>query len=302
MSRYKSSWWWVKEKKHMALVFIAITMMLQLQIKGCVGCLETERIGLLQLKSYLNSLIPSPHEGSVLETWSDDDPESHCCLWERVKCSDAIGGHIVDLSLFGILPFEDLDVPPSLNLSLLHSFPQLKTLDFSDNGISHLFDPIHGYKSFQRLENLRTLDLSYNYLNNSALPFLSAARSLRALNLLGNQLEGVFPLNGLINLRELEVLDLSFSHITDVEACDGLKMTKLKTLDLSANNFSNTAQLKGLKSLVELKVLSLAGNRFNHTRIEGLMFPSSLQVLDLHSNQMSSTPKGYSKICALMNL
>ncbi|KFK43047.1 hypothetical protein AALP_AA1G071400 [Arabis alpina] len=328
MRRYEGSWWWVKEKKHMALVFIAITMMLQLQIKGCVGCLETERIGLLQLKSYLNSLIPSPREVRNLESWSDDDLKSDCCLWERVKCSDAIGGHIVDLSLFGILPFEDLDVPLSLNLSLLHSFPQLKTLDFAWNGFNHFFDHINGYKSFQRLENLRTLILSYNRLNNSALPFLTAARSLRTLNLQSNTLEGVPPLNelanmtelkllnlgynrfnssfsfqGLINLRELEVLDLGNNFITDIEAADGLKMTKLKTLYLDNNSFSNTAQLKGLENLVELKVLILALNNINYTRsIEGLMFPSSLQVLDLAENQWSWTPKGCSKICALKNL
>ncbi|KFK23834.1 hypothetical protein AALP_AAs50029U000100 [Arabis alpina] len=230
---------------------------------------------------------------------------SDCCLWERVKCSDAIGGHVVDLSLNEVIPYDVLlgDATVSLNLSLLHSFPQLKTLDFSWNGFNHFFDHINGYKSFQRLENLRTLILSYNRLNNSVLPFLSAARSLTTLNLHDNKLEGVFPPNelanmtelkllnlgynrfnssfsvqGLINLSELEVLDLSFNLITDVEACDGLKMTKLKTLDLTANNFSDTAQLKGLENLVELKVLSLAFNNINYTRsIEILKAMSKLQ-------------------------
>ncbi|KFK23837.1 hypothetical protein AALP_AAs50029U000400 [Arabis alpina] len=227
-----------KEKKAMALVFIAISIILQFQINGCVGCLETERIGLLQLKSYLNSLIPSPHEGSVLETWSDDDPESHCCLWERVKCSDAIGGHVVDLSLNEVIPYDVLlgDATVSLNLSLLHSFPQLKTLDFSWNRFNHLFDPIHGYKSFQRLEKLRTLDFDGNNLNNGVLPFLSAAKSLRALNLLGNQLEGVFPPNELANMTELKLLYLGFNRFNSSFSVQGLiNFKKLEVLDLRYN-------------------------------------------------------------------
>uniref|UniRef100_A0A1J3J8E8 Uncharacterized protein n=1 Tax=Noccaea caerulescens TaxID=107243 RepID=A0A1J3J8E8_NOCCA len=61
------SGWWVKEKKkkkQMALVLIIVTMILQFQMKGCVGCVETERMGLLQLKSYL-SLLRSPEDESV---------------------------------------------------------------------------------------------------------------------------------------------------------------------------------------------------------------------------------------------
>ncbi|KFK43038.1 hypothetical protein AALP_AA1G070600 [Arabis alpina] len=337
MRRYERSWWWIKEKKHMALLFITITMILLLHIKGCVGCLESEKMGLLQLKSYLKNLIHaenmrsdfSPQEETILNSWSDDGSNSDCCLWERVKCSDAIGGYVVHLSLYEIMPLEYLywDAPRSLNLSLLHSFPQLKTFDFASNQVKHLFDPIHGYNSFQRLEKLRTLNLYDNRLNNSVLPFLSAAKSLRTLNLGFNLLKGVFPPNGLINLRELEVLDLRGNSITDVEACDGLRITKLKKLDLSYNEFSEAARLKGLENLVELRVLRLRDNNFNHTRHIGvlkdmpklqeldltynkfthldglgLVLPSSLQVLNLRWNQLSSTHNGYSKICTLVNL
>lgn len=149
MTRNARSWWWDKEKKMMALVFITITMMLQFQIKACV---ETERMGLLQLKSYFENLIINageedegtpiyPEEESILKSWSHR--KSDCCRWDGVKCSDAIGGgHIVVLSLNEIMPYTDLDRP--LNLSLLHSFPQLQTLEFSRNGFSYLFDLIHG--------------------------------------------------------------------------------------------------------------------------------------------------------------
>ncbi|CAA7013797.1 unnamed protein product [Microthlaspi erraticum] len=262
----------------MALVLIVVAMILQFQMKGCVGCVESERMGLLELKSYLNSL-DGLGEGSILESWSDDDPKSDCCKWERVTCSDAIGGHIVNLSLNALM---FMDPPRGLNISLLHSFPQLKTFAFADNKFDRLFDPIYGYKSFQRLENLETLDFSGNYFNTSVLSFLSAARSLRFLNLSSNSLEGVFPPNGFNNFRELEGLDLRNNLIKDLEAGEGLREMKLKTLDLSWNRFSETARLKGLKHFVNLQVLKLAGNKFTLTpSIQALKDMPKLQELDL---------------------
>ncbi|CAA7024322.1 unnamed protein product [Microthlaspi erraticum] len=249
-----------------------------------VGCVEIERMGLLQLKSYLNS-FSSYKDENILKSWSDDDPKSDCCNWERVKCSDDIGGHTVGLSLYEIMFDSNFYQPHGFNLTLLHSFPQLKTLNFSYNWCDHLFDPIHGYKSFQKLEKLETLDLSRNNFNNSVLPFLSAARSLRILNLRSNSLEGVFHPNGLINFKELEVLDLSNNNINDFEAGDGLIKSKLKTLHLSGIRFSDTALLKGLEHLVELEVLSLAYNQFNHTRAyQVLKDMPKLQELDLTGN------------------
>lgn len=128
MTIYERSWWCATQKKRMALVFITITMILQFQMKGCVGCLETERMGLLQLKSYLNNVLDAEEE-SILKSWSHDDRSSDCCHWERVKCSDTIGGHMVNLTLDAVMrdtdTFRYSDVP--LNLSLFHSFPQLKT-------------------------------------------------------------------------------------------------------------------------------------------------------------------------------
>ncbi|KAF8104054.1 hypothetical protein N665_0181s0075 [Sinapis alba] len=302
MRTYERYWWWVKEKKQMALVlFMIVTLMLQLQMKGCVGCLETERMGLLQLKSYLKNGF-EVEEKIMMKSWIHDDTSSDCCHWERVKCSDATGGHVVHLSLDKLTPVIYELKPRSLNLSLLHSFPRLQSLDFSFNMFSDLFDPINGHKSFQRLEELRILDFYQNRLNNSVFTFLSEARSLRTLNFSRNLLDGVFPRNV-------------------------SRMTKLKTLDLSYNELSDASQIKGLENLVELEVLSLAGNTFNHVKsIQvlkympmlqdldlsyneftdldrlGVRIPSSLHVLNLANNQLSSTPKGYLEICALMNL
>ena len=127
----------------MALVlFMIVSLMLQLQMKGCVGCLETERMGLLQLKSYLKNDFEVEEE-SMMKSWSHEDPSSDCCQWERVKCSDATGGHVVHLSLDSLERNYELK-DHSLNLSLFHSFPRLLSLDFSFSRFSDLFDPING--------------------------------------------------------------------------------------------------------------------------------------------------------------
>lgn len=134
-------WSWVKEKKQVAFVFITMTMMLQFQMKGTVGCLETERIGLLQLKSYLKNLLDEGEEDSILKSWTRN---GDCCIWERVKCSDAIGGHVVDLSLGRLIPVAFESETRSLNLSLFHSFPQLQSLNLSWNWFTGLSDHVHG--------------------------------------------------------------------------------------------------------------------------------------------------------------
>lgn len=296
----------MKKQKQIALVFIAMTMMLHFQMKGCVGCLETERTGLLQLKSYLKNLLDEGEEDSILKSWTRS---GDCCIWERVKCNDARGGHVVDLSLGRLIPVAFESETRLLNLSLFHSFPQLQSLNLSWNWFTGLSDHVHGYKSFGTVEKLITIDFSHNMFDNSIVPFLSAATSIKTLYLESNYMEGVFPPQGLANMtnlkvlnlkdnsfsflssqglasfRELEVLDLSFNGVNDSEASHKYSTAKLKTLDLTYNLFSDLSQLKGLKNLQELAVLKLRGNRFNHTfSSHALKDLKKLQELDLSDN------------------
>jgi len=53
-----------------------------------------------------------------------------------------------------------------------------------------------GYKSFERLKNLEILDISENGVNNTVLPFINTASSLKTLILHGNNMEGTFPMKG----------------------------------------------------------------------------------------------------------
>ncbi|CAA7026321.1 unnamed protein product [Microthlaspi erraticum] len=299
-------------------------------MKGCECCVETERTGLLQLKWYLKNLVDTEDQGegnSILESWTRNGGD--CCRWDRVKCGDAFGGHVVDLSLGRLIPVAFESQTRSLNLSLLHSFPQLQSLNLSWNWFTGLSDHIHGYQSFGRMEKLTTIDFSHNLFDNSIVPFLSAATSLRTLHLESNYMEGVFPPKGLANMtqlrvlnlkdnsfsflsaqgltgfRELEVLDLSFNGVNDSKASHRFSTAKLKTLDLSYNPLSDFSQLKGLENLRELAVLRLKGNKFNHT-LSTLVLKNlkKLQELDLSGNGFTNLDHGvgYLGICRLTNL
>ena len=116
-------------------------LLLFVQIHEHRGCIEEERTGLLELKSFLKSNTNSTD--AFLPSWVNE-AKSECCGWERVRCN-ATTGHVIQLSL------DDLNPEPSdeydsifiydrnswfLNVSLLLPFKELRILDLSENGIS----------------------------------------------------------------------------------------------------------------------------------------------------------------------
>ncbi|CAN6981403.1 unnamed protein product [Brassica rapa subsp. trilocularis] len=90
-------------------------------------------------KSYLKNLLDEGEEESILKSWTRN---GDCCIWERVKCSDAIAGHVVDLSLGRLIPVAFESETRSLNLTLLHSFTQLQSLNLSWNWFTGLSDHV----------------------------------------------------------------------------------------------------------------------------------------------------------------
>lgn len=70
---------------------------------------------------------------------------------------------------------------------------------------SHVLDTLltrcllAGYKSLRKLRNLEILDLSFNGLESSIFPFLSAVTSLTTLKLRSNLITGPFPVKGMFD-------------------------------------------------------------------------------------------------------
>ncbi|KAG2254155.1 hypothetical protein Bca52824_084291 [Brassica carinata] len=283
------------------------------QLHGYKSCIQKERKALLELKQYLISISEEGQSDYVLTTWTNDT-KSQCCRWEGVKCSRT-SGRVTKIA------FGDLFLKESsfFNLSLLHPFEEVQSLDLSECAFSALFDDIEGYKSLSRLRKLEILDLSSNEFNNSIFPFLNAATSLKTLFLGFNKMDGPFPVKELRNLTKLELLDLSGNGYNN--SMPGsfyfTHLKKLKALDLSANYFSSSRELQGklasfLKSLFlcfyllffcgmkNLQELYLSGNYFSGQVPQCLGSLNKLHVLDLSLNQLSGNlPSSFSRLESL---
>ncbi|GMY34568.1 receptor like protein 21-like [Fagus crenata] len=114
-------------------------LLLFVQIHEHRGCIEEERTGLLELKSFLESNTNSTDP--FLPSWVNE-AKSECCGWERVRCN-ATTGHVIELSLDdlnreydGFYSYMNHGNSWFFNVSLLLPFKELRILDLSENGIS----------------------------------------------------------------------------------------------------------------------------------------------------------------------
>ncbi|CAL9234030.1 unnamed protein product [Arabidopsis halleri] len=301
--------------------YLILVILLLGQLHGCKSCIEKERKALLELKNYMISRSVESVFGSVLPTWNNNT-KSDCCGWKGIKCNHT-SGRVIGL-FFADMYFNE---SPLLNLSLLHPFEEVRSLNLSGLGYNGFFDDhIEGYKSLRRLRNLEILDLSSNSFNNTIFPFLNTATSLTSLFLRWNFMGGAFPIKELKDLTNLELLDLrGNSFNSGVPGYKSLKRFKnLEILDLSSNRinqsifpFLNTAtSLKSLllgwnfmygafpiielKNLANLELLDLIGNGFNGS-IPDLKNLTNLEALGLAENNPNG-PIPIEVICEMKNL
>ncbi|KAK8308118.1 hypothetical protein V6Z12_D02G034900 [Gossypium hirsutum] len=151
-----------------------------------------------------------------------------------------------------------------LNDSILLSLSELSSLRYLDPSSNKIEGSGHqrGFQLLSRLNNLETLDLSWNSLKNSILFHMRNLSSLKTLRLSGNQLKGrLVHIQGLNNLTNLKYLDLSWNYIESISNKDGtqLRLTNLEELYLSGNLFRNNA-ISFLQGLSSLKSLTLSDN------------------------------------------
>jgi len=122
-------------------------MLLLVQLRGYKCCIEKERKALLELKKYMISKTKDWDLDSVLPTWTNDT-KSNCCRWEGLKCNQT-SGRIIELSI-GQTNFKESSL---LNLSLLHPFEELRSLNLSGeiyNEFNGLFDDVEGIPGFSQ--------------------------------------------------------------------------------------------------------------------------------------------------------
>ncbi|XP_058071099.1 receptor-like protein 9b [Magnolia sinica] len=183
----------------------------------CLGYLDKERTSLLEIKASIN--YPN---GSYLPTWEDG---TDCCRWERIKCNNATG-RVTEISLD--FTREDELGEWYLNADLLLSFGELRSLDLSGNYLAGWVDH-EGFKRWSRLSKLEHLDLSYNPLTESILPYLGALLSLKSLSLRSSNFG--LPDRGIeVEYSPPIILYTSFEMLS--------RLGNLEQLDLSQNQLN----------------------------------------------------------------
>uniref|UniRef100_A0A6N2N312 Leucine-rich repeat-containing N-terminal plant-type domain-containing protein n=1 Tax=Salix viminalis TaxID=40686 RepID=A0A6N2N312_SALVM len=258
------------------------------------GCLEEERIALLQIKTS----IFDPNQnymGSPLLSWGND---ALCCSWRGVYC-DNITGRVNLLVLYNVRGWF---IDPStgawsrddwyLNATLFLPFQELSSLVLRFNDIAGCVAN-EGFERLSRLNKLEYLDLGDNNFNNSVLSSLKGLSSLKHLSLRYNQLKGSIDTKDFDSLSKLEELELRFNKIQNfVTSTDFDSLSKLKELDLSENEIQNFVTSTGFErpgSLDKLEILDLSSNRINDSSLSFLKGLSSLKHLNLAYNQIKGS-------------
>lgn len=193
------------------------------------------------------------------------------------------------------------------DISILSQCPKLIVLDLSGN-------PLEGVGVLKQLSSLRTLNLAYTNLTDSELRIVMGIRSLRWLNVSGNDaLSGEVIDELLTTLAGCEIIhdeprykiklgtETIQSDVTELAMPSARlgsigplrKCTKLKTVDLSHNYLSD---LSPLALNLEMTSLLLEDNRIQSC--EGLYFLSMLETLDLSENRLGDI----SALTGCMNL
>uniref|UniRef100_A0A6N2KWT3 Leucine-rich repeat-containing N-terminal plant-type domain-containing protein n=1 Tax=Salix viminalis TaxID=40686 RepID=A0A6N2KWT3_SALVM len=248
----------------------------------CYGCLEEERMGLLEIKS---SIDPNGYD---LRDWVDTSNEniSNCCEWWRVEC-DNTTRRVIELTLPGVWYYRLGDLV--LNASLFLPFKELRSLDLGNNAIVGCHEN-QGFEVLSsKLTKLNVLDLSENRFNDdsSMLSCLTGLSSLKSLYLWGNMLTGSTGVKVLSSrLKKLENLDLGWNRYNDSIFSSLTGFTSLKSLNLSYNfELTGSTGVKVSSSrLKKLENLDLSRNRFNDSIFSSLTGFTSLKSLDLSYN------------------
>ncbi|XP_011038947.1 PREDICTED: LRR receptor-like serine/threonine-protein kinase GSO1 isoform X2 [Populus euphratica] len=273
-------------KKMGAWMLLALLTLVGDWCGRCYGCLEDERIGLLEIKALIH-----PNDLS-LGDWVEYS--SNCCEWSRIEC-DNTTRRVIQLFLFEA--WDQSLGDGVLNASLFLPFKELQRLDLSYNGLVGCSEN-QGFEVLSsKLRKLEVLHLSENQFNDdkSILSCFNGLSSLKSLDLSANEEitgSGLKVLSS--RLKKLETLDLSENHCNDSIFSSLSWFSSLKSLDLSYNEvITGSGSLDGLKvlssRLKKLENLHLYGNHCNDSIFSYLSGFSSLKSLGLSGNQLTGS-------------
>ncbi|MBA0839885.1 hypothetical protein Goarm_005577, partial [Gossypium armourianum] len=188
------------ESKGLTIVLIVLSLGAGL----CDGCLEEERLALFQLKPFFHFIDHRVQYLNYDDSVEEKESSSDCCEWERVVCNPT-SGRVTHLSLdvpyvetsYDLVDIVEYNYMGSqeenywyLNASLFLPFVELQNLSIRGNSVAGCIAN-EGIKILSKLNNLESLDLSFNNLGNNILQQLNGFTSLKSLRLQNCGLKGI---------------------------------------------------------------------------------------------------------------
>ncbi|KAK8604250.1 hypothetical protein V6N13_099198 [Hibiscus sabdariffa] len=207
-----------------------------------------------------------------LETWSTNS-SADCCLWEGITCDPPTSGRVIKLELSG--------KRLSGNLSdSLAGLDQLKTLNLSHNFLKDSL-PL----SLFHMPNLEQIDLSYNDFSGQ-IPESINLPSIQFLEISSNSLDGSIPSHICVNSTRIRFLSLEVNYFSGnippgLGTCSSLEQLSLGMNGLTGGIAEDIFRLRNL-SLLELQ-----NNNFDGELSPGIANLSKLVRLDISSNNFS---------------
>ncbi|XP_010557933.1 PREDICTED: polygalacturonase inhibitor 1-like [Tarenaya hassleriana] len=250
-------------------------------------CNKDDKNVLLRIKKSLNN----PYH---LASW---DPQTDCCSWYCLECGGADVNHrVTELTIFsgqisGQIPPEVGDLPFLQNLvfrkltnltgTIQPAIAKLQNLRSLRLSWTNLSGPVPDFLG--RLKNLEFLDLSFNDLTGSIPSSLSLLPNLMSIDLSRNKLTG--PIPDSFGSFHGKVPDLYLSH----NQLSGPVPKSLGNLDFNRIDFSRN-KLEGDASLLfgsqkTTWYIDLSRNMFQFD-LSKVTFPKTLGVLDLNHNKI----------------
>ncbi|PIN22770.1 Serine/threonine protein kinase [Handroanthus impetiginosus] len=189
------------------------------------------------------------HLETEIDGWDFNSSSPNCCNWAGITCNSLSSGRVVKLEL----------------------------------GRKRLLGNIS--ESLGNLDQLRTLNLSYNFLKGSIPQSLFHLPRLEILDLSNNEISGWFPNS--MNLPSIRVVNISENSIrgpVPVGIC--INSTKISVMNV-ADNFLSGVLPPGLGNCTSLEELGLATNLISGVLSEDLFQLINLKKLNLQENQFS---------------
>ncbi|XP_044501143.1 phytosulfokine receptor 2-like [Mangifera indica] len=219
----------------------------------------------------LQEFAKSFSNGTIFASWSN---YIICCQWDGVVCDDQSNVSVPSRVVMLKLARKGLKgmIPNSIA-----SLDQLKSLDLSFNHLQGVL-PVE----FSNLKQLEFLDLSHNNLSGPVSGLLSGLRMIRSLNVSSNSFNG--NLSELREFPNLAVFNVSNNSFTgNLNSKIWSASNGIQVLDFSMNHF--VGKLEGLENCSSsLKELHLDYNSLAGVLPDALYSISSLQQLTLSKN------------------